>query len=72
MKTVGIRAFGNCDNLRSVELPASVTVIESFGFSDCYSLISVKMPENLEKIESWAFRDCGNLSSIESRIKQEK
>ncbi len=72
VKTVGIRAFGNCDNLRSVELPASVTVIESFGFSDCYSLISVKMPENLEKIESWAFRDCGNLSSIEIPDKTRK
>lgn len=72
VKTVGIRAFGNCDNLRSVELPASVTVIESFGFSDCYSLISVKMPENLEKKESWAFRDCGNLSSIEIPDKTRK
>lgn len=69
---VGVRAFGSCINLRSVELPASVTVIESFGFSDCYSLISVKMPKNLEKIESWAFRDCGNLSSIEIPDKTRK
>lgn len=65
VEEVGIRAFGSCINLRSVELPDSVTVIEAFAYDNCGSLNSVKMPKNLEKIESWAFWGCGNLSSIE-------
>ncbi|HIZ39178.1 MAG TPA: leucine-rich repeat domain-containing protein [Candidatus Blautia excrementipullorum] len=69
---VGIRAFGSCINLSSVELPDSVTVIEAFAFDNCGSLNSVKMPKNLEKIESWAFWGCGNLSSIEIPDKTRK
>ena len=69
---VGVRAFGSCINLRSVELPDSVTVIEAFAFDNCGSLNSVKMPKNLEKIESWAFWGCGNLSSIEIPDKTRK
>ena len=72
VEEVGIRAFGSCINLSSVELPDSVTVIEAFAFDNCSSLNSVKMPKNLENIESWAFRDCGNLSSIEIPDKTRK
>lgn len=62
---VGVRAFGSCINLRSVELPDSVEMIEAFAFDYCKSLSSVKMPANLESIESWAFWSCSSLSSIE-------
>lgn len=72
VEEVGIRAFGSCINLSSVELPDSVTVIEAFAFDNCGSLNSVKMPKNLEKIESWAFWGCGNLSSIEIPDKTRK
>ena len=69
---VGVRAFGSCINLRSVELPDSVTVIESFAFDNCINLNSVKMPKNLENIESWAFWGCDNLNSIEIPDKTRK
>lgn len=72
VEEVGVRAFGSCINLRSVELPDSVTVIEYSAFDNCSSLNSVKMPEDLMNIEKNAFWGCGNLSSIEIPDKTRK
>lgn len=59
------RAFASCDILKSIEIPASVEVIEDWAFWCCYDLKTVKIPNGVTTIGANAFRNCGNLTSVE-------
>ena len=61
---IGDRAFKNCRQLWSVQIPDTVTVIGKEAFDGCKNLYRVKLSENLKTIDSFAFRDCKNLSEI--------
>ena len=63
--TIGMRAFQNCSQLTSVNLPASVTVIEDYAFSRCQNLRAVHLSEGLKSICWHAFSNCNNLSQVE-------
>ena len=58
-------AFSYCINLKSVELPDSVTDIGDHAFRDCTSLASVKLPAYLTEIQWCTFSGCTSLRSIE-------
>jgi len=46
LKTIGSNAFGNCYNLTSITIPASVTTIGNSAFSGCTSLTSITVDVN--------------------------
>ena len=60
---MGDYAFADCDNLVSVDIPASLKQIPFFAFTDCSALSSVTLHEGLEVIGSPAFWVCRSLSS---------
>ncbi|MDE5828628.1 MAG: leucine-rich repeat domain-containing protein, partial [Duncaniella sp.] len=62
--SIGEYAFGGCSSLQSVEIPNSVTRIESKTFSGCTSLQSIAIPNSVTRIESYTFSGCTSLQSI--------
>ena len=67
LSCLGMNAFGNCQNLESITLPASVKTIESGVFSGCYALTSIDFggeESQLESMGASAFNNCELLSSI--------
>ena len=50
--------------LKSVTIPACVTVIDNSAFEDCHSLTSVVIPEGVEKVGNLAFSYMSNLERI--------
>lgn len=47
--------------VQSIELPQSVSIIESRSFLDCAYLEEIEMPTSLKRIENYAFQSCKNL-----------
>ena len=56
--------FNGCDNLTSVVIPNSVTIIGEGAFSGCTSLLSVEIPNSVVSIFEGAFSHCTSLTSI--------
>ena len=66
LKSIGKQAF--ClTGIESINIPDSVTIIDSHAFEACKSLTYVKMSDNIEKISMFAFLDCPKLQYIEYR-----
>ena len=65
-ETVGIadRAFSNCINMISIDIPNSVTTIGSAAFQDCTGLTSITIPNSVTSISNSAFSGCTGLTSI--------
>ncbi len=61
VKTLGNGLFKNNTGITHVEIPSSVTGIESYAFYGCSSLKSITIPKNVESIASNNF---GSLESI--------
>ena len=57
-------AFYNCTNLTSIELPQTVTIIESYAFAGT-GLTSIEIPNSVTSIGGFAFHNCKGLTSIE-------
>lgn len=55
------RAFLECSNLVSIELPASITYIGKNAFTDCINLERIIMPSSIRIIDDAAFARCRNL-----------
>lgn len=64
VKIIGVRAFENCDGLRSVEIPPQVTEIGFRAFCGCADLGTVKFSYGLRKIGDRAFERCHSLTSV--------
>ena len=62
VKTIGIRCFENCKNLKNVTIPESVTKIGIGAFYDCVSLESLLIPESVTSIGNSAFSGCSKLT----------
>ena len=60
--TIGTWAFENCQSLKSITFPSSLTTIKNGAFSKS-GLTSVAIPEGITTIESSAFFNCKNLVS---------
>lgn len=61
---IDARAFYKHDNLREINLPSSIMVIERLAFSECNSLETINL-ENVEVIYRNAFSYCKSLDNIE-------
>ncbi|MCL2762512.1 MAG: leucine-rich repeat domain-containing protein [Treponema sp.] len=59
---IGMLAFADCYNLRSISMPDSVT--EMSGFRNGASLTHIKLPKGISSIPGSAFRHCTSLESI--------
>lgn len=61
--TMGVSAFEGCSSLVSLNIPTTVTVIESYCFNNCSSWTGVlNLPSNLTSIGSSAFKGCKSLT----------
>ena len=63
-KKIGVHAFWNCNNLRTVTLNAGVEELDEGAFMQCPSLQEVILPNTLKKIGNEAFRWCLGLQNI--------
>ncbi len=64
VKTLGNRAFSNCNNLTSIFIPCNVKVIEGFCFNECLNLESVEIENGVERLENGVFCYCKSLTKI--------
>ena len=60
---IGDRAFYDCNELTSVNIPEGVTSIGDFAFDAC-GFTSITIPDRLTSIGNYAFHDCSLLASI--------
>ena len=60
---IGERAF-LYSGLTSIDIPNSVTTIDSYAFQACSALMSVTIPNSVTSIGGGAFYDCSNLASV--------
>ena len=56
--------LSNKNNLQSVNIPDSVTIIRNYAFQDCTNLTGVSLGNSVSSIGSYAFRNCKKLKSI--------
>ena len=63
-KVIEKKAFSECNSLKSVIIPNSVTIIEEWAFLGCYSLRSIDIPDSVTKMGVSAFRHCNSLKSV--------
>ncbi len=63
VKTIGKRAFSDCDRLKTVTVGknSGIESIESEAFSGCSALTEIFLPQTLKKIGEKAFYFCGAL-----------
>ena len=61
---LGYGAFGGCDRLEHITVPADMTAIGDAGFSGCSNLMSITIPDGVTSIGDYAFYGCGGLSGI--------
>ena len=66
VRSFSANAFKNCDNLRKITIPSSITTINTYGiFDSCDSLERVRFNGNIDKIGNEMFRSCVSLKDIE-------
>lgn len=57
-------AFVNCNGLKSIMIPDSVTTIGDEAFRGCTSLSIIMIPDSVTNIGNFAFSGCSGLASI--------
>lgn len=63
VKAIGASAFYDCKTLKSIVIPASVTLIDWSAFSGCSALENVTLHDNVT-LEMFAFEGCTSLRSL--------
>lgn len=61
---IGVGAFANSSNLKSVKVPATVTEIGAQAFAECDRLESVEIPSGIAKMGKSVFYNCDNLATV--------
>ena len=62
--SIGLYSFTNCNELKYITLPKSLTTIGDGAFEECDKLITVNIPNSVTTIGEGAFQYCRNLSDI--------
>ena len=62
--TIGMSAFANCSNLKSVNLPETIETIKASGFYGCKNLSKLIVPNGVTGIGQYAFVGCENLKVL--------
>jgi hypothetical protein len=62
--TLDNNMFGNCTELRTVDLNTSISEIPNCAFAMCTSLTSISLPDNVKTIGEFAFSGCTALSEM--------
>ncbi len=57
-------AFSTCNALTDIDIPYSVTCIDTNAFAGCTGLTEVELPQALEQLNWYAFQDCTELEQI--------
>lgn len=61
---IGHSAFANCNELRSVNIPSTVTSIDNRAFMGCHNLGDIEIPSSVTSIGEEAFLECGSFDNI--------
>ena len=61
---IGWWSFSGKTDLKSIDLPSTITSIESNAFSGCFSLQGITFPDNLQRIGDFAFSECSSLREV--------
>ena len=61
---IGAHGFEYRYWLKSVKLPETIVIIDSYAFYFCFRLTSIKIPKSVKAISKFAFRKCFSLKSI--------
>ena len=64
VRHIGEYAFENCEKITSINIPNSVTTIDSGAFYYCTSMKSVSIGNNVKTIDSGAFGYCLSLEKV--------
>ena len=56
--------FAKLENLTSVTIPDSVSLLGNFAFYGCYNLKSVNIPGSISRIDKYTFDGCSSLTNI--------
>ena len=67
MTKIGHGAFWGCCALTSIEIPNSMTSIESATFNGCSGLTSIEISDSVIYIATDAFEGCSSLKEIHLR-----
>lgn len=62
---IGKKAFMDCKQLESVELPDSVVLIEEEAFAGCERLAKINLPAELRHFKHGIFKNCTGLTEVE-------
>ena len=62
--TIGVAAFYECRNLRSITISDGATAIGNEAFHGCSNLTKITIPDSVTSIGAYAFVHCTSLSSI--------
>ena len=57
-------SFYGCQNLKTINIPNSVTSITAGGFTDCYVLKNVIIPNSMITLDSQAFSNCRAFTNV--------
>ncbi len=64
LKAIGQKAFYQCKELSSIDIPNTVTTIDEQAFDSCDGLNSINIGEAVSSIAKGAFEGCSSLSEV--------
>ena len=64
VQNIGMRAFKDCINLESIDIPSSITKINAQAFKDCHELTAITIPSRVTEIGGEAFLYCSKLETV--------